>query len=278
MPNADAPWRVLEVADPSGIEPATNPAGGPGPQAADLAHAHDDGHADGRPGVPWYLVGGALGAVAAFGLAILVAVGGIAPAVSSPAGGGDGVAAGKPAASADAPRGTTSAGGATGTSGLGGAPGAAGADVVVEVAGAVVRPGLYRLAAGSRVADAVAMAGGFGPRVDAARATASLNLAARLNDGDRVIVPSRDDVSTAAPPATHGPGASGGPVRPVGPLDLNTATEAELDTLPGIGPVTAAKIVASRQEHRFAAVADLRDRKLVGAATYAKLRDLVVVH
>ena len=77
-------------------------------------------------------------------------------------------------------------------------PGAAGAEIVIEVAGAVVRPGLYRLSTGARVADALAMAGGYGPRVDAARATASLNLAARLNDGDRVITSDPDVLAPLA--------------------------------------------------------------------------------
>jgi competence protein ComEA len=149
------------------------------------------------------------------------------------------------------------------------------AELVVDVQGAVVRPGVLHLAAGSRVGDAIEAAGGFGPRVAADRVGRELNLAAVLHDGDKIAVPSRDDPGGAGG-STSGPGG-GSPGAGGGPIDLNRATASELDALPGIGPVTANKIIAAREEQPFTRVDELRSRKVVGAATFDKVKDLVVV-
>lgn len=156
-----------------------------------------------------------------------------------------------------------------------GSPAASARDgLVVEVGGAVLEPGVYRLPAGSRVGDAVAAAGGFGPRVDAALADRQLNLAAPLRDGDEVHVPVRGEPAGAGGGGTDGPAVAGSEAAPI---DLNRATAEQLDTLPGVGPVTVAKIIAAREEQPFATVDDLAARKVVGSATLEKLRPLVVV-
>jgi competence protein ComEA len=152
--------------------------------------------------------------------------------------------------------------------------GTGGKQLVVDVQGAVVRPGVIHLPAGSRIGDAIAAAGGFGPRVAAERVGRELNLAAVLRDGDQVVVPSRDDSGPAA--GGGGQGRSPAPAA-AGPVDLNHATVSELDALPGIGPVTANKIVSARDEKPFASVDELRSRKIVGAATFDKIKDLVAV-
>ena len=153
--------------------------------------------------------------------------------------------------------------------------------VVVEVAGAVAHPGVFRLPTGSRVADVIDAAGGYGPRVDTTRVGQELNLAARVQDGDRVHVASRDEAVTTSEPAgtsvagDRGGTGSGGTNG--GLVDLNLATAEALDQLPGIGPVTAAKILAAREEAPFVSVDDLRSRGILGEKTFERLRDLVAV-
>jgi len=137
--------------------------------------------------------------------------------------------------------------------------------VVVHVLGEVRRPGLVTLPSGSRVADAVEAAGGLRK----GGSTGSLNLARTLVDGEQVMV-SRDAV--AAPVSGDGGGTA------AGPLDLNTATADQLDELPGVGPVTAERILAWRTEHgRFASVDQLREVSGIGEKTFERLAPLVRV-
>jgi competence protein ComEA len=145
----------------------------------------------------------------------------------------------------------------------------AAAIVVVDVEGRVRRPGLVRLPAGSRVADAVRAAGGTGPGAVLTR----LNLARVLVDGEQVLVPGPGDPVPAA-----APGAAGGGSTPGSPLDLNAGTVESFDTLPGVGPVLAARIVAWRTEHgRFTSVDELSEVPGIGPKALERLRPLVRV-
>ena len=146
------------------------------------------------------------------------------------------------------------------------------ADVVVHAAGAVARPGVYRLAAGSRVADLLDAAGGPAPGADLDR----VNLAAPLVDGERIFVPLPDQ--EVPPVSTSGGGASTPTDAPQVPVDLNAATLDELDALPGIGPATAQAILDERERRgRFTSVEELLDVRGIGDAKLAALRDLVRV-
>jgi len=139
--------------------------------------------------------------------------------------------------------------------------------VVVDVEGAVLRPGIIELPAGSRVADAVAAAGGYSPQADLVAAASQLNLAATLRDGQQVSVPMIG--------ATGGGGSAGGAGG--GLVNLNTATPEELDALPGIGPVTVQKIVAARAEQPFGSLEELVTRKVLTNSQLDKIRDLVTL-
>jgi competence protein ComEA len=143
--------------------------------------------------------------------------------------------------------------------------------LVVYVVGAVRRPGLYRVATGSRVADAVARAGGLAKRAD----PAGVNLAAPVADGEQLVVPARLAAAVAA--AQGAPVEGVGGAAPAGPVQLSVATVEQLDTLPGIGPVTAEKIVAYRTAHgAFRSVDELDEVPGIGPSRVEQLRGLVV--
>ena len=135
--------------------------------------------------------------------------------------------------------------------------------LVVHVVGAVRRPGLFRVAEGARIADALGRAGGPTRRAD----LSAVNLAAPLADGQQVVVPVRLPPGAAPPPGATSAGAK---------VSLGIATIEQLDELPGIGPVTAQKIVDWRTAHGpFRSVEDLDDVPGIGPARIEQLRELV---
>jgi competence protein ComEA len=244
MDKSATPWRVLDDA-------------GAGPRVAKVGSDDTAASPSALPRIPWTVIAG-------FGVAAALALGAFAIAASTPRGeitidgGTSWAASGSPQES--------------------GGPPSNGAALLVDVQGAVIHPGLQEVESGSRVGDAIAAAGGYGPRVDAERAGRELNLAATLKDGDRIVVPSRDDPQGATGSGTSDSGTAGSPGGPSGGLvDLNSATAAQLDELPGVGPVTAQKIIDARSEKPFASIDELRERKVVGSSVLDKLRDLVTV-
>lgn len=128
-------------------------------------------------------------------------------------------------------------------------------EVVVDVGGAVARPGIYKLTSSLRVNDAISAAGGLVNGAD----TTKMNLAAKIGDGQKIFVPSKDE-SIKGIKSTEGL------------ISINSATEQELDTLPGIGSATAKKIIASRP---YSSVDELLTKKAVSASVFAKIKDLI---
>jgi competence protein ComEA len=148
-------------------------------------------------------------------------------------------------------------------------PPPSGGTIFVDVEGAVAEPGIRELPAGSRIADAIAAAGGYASDADLGAAATAINLAQPLGDGEQVQVPRIGETPPAPVPSTpavaggggSGDGTAGG--ASTGLVNLNTATPEELEALPGIGAVTVQKIVAARQERPFASLQDAVDRGVI---------------
>jgi competence protein ComEA len=150
------------------------------------------------------------------------------------------------------------------------------APVVVDVKGAVKHPGVYSLPAGARVVDAIERAGGLLEEADPDR----INLAQPLTDGMAFRVPfqGEQDNPPSEPSVAQSAGVSGS-LPGAGKVNINTATEAELDTLPGIGPAKAAAIVKYREEHGpFQEIGHLTRVPGIGEKTFQNLQDLITVH
>ncbi|TYP87534.1 ComEA family DNA-binding protein [Blastococcus xanthinilyticus] len=188
------------------------------------------------------------------------------PAATSPA--ATSPAATSPVATSPAAGSTTPAPGSPAPATPSAEAAAGSAPVVVSVVGRVARPGLVSLRAGARVADAVAAAGGLLPDAD----PASVNLAALVADGQQIAVGVPGAGTGVAPDGAASPGA------PPGPVDLNAAGAADLDALPGIGPVLAQRIVEHRTRNGpFRSVDELDDVPGIGPTIAAELADLVTV-
>ncbi len=141
----------------------------------------------------------------------------------------------------------------------------------VDIEGAVKNPGVYSLGDGARILDVIYLAGGFTDQTDADWLAKSINLAETVKDGDKIYINAKGDQtvnnSTQTQNQTLGTQS--------GKININSASNSQLDTLPGIGEKTIVKIVAARP---YKSVEELLDKKIVGTATYNKIKDLVIVH
>lgn len=150
-------------------------------------------------------------------------------------------------------------------------PTATAVSIIVDVRGAVNKPGVYTLPAGSRVQDALARAGDVLTNAD----TRTLNLARRVNDGEQIHVPTLGEVTV--PPPTMARGAPT-PTRLASKININTATLAELDTLPGIGPAIAQRIIDYRtQNGDFKTIEEIKKVRGIGDALFNQIKDLITV-
>lgn len=145
-------------------------------------------------------------------------------------------------------------------------------DIVIEITGAIATPGVYELPGSSRLQRAIDRAGGLRAEAD----VSSLNLAGRIGDGEKLVIPSRANTGPIAEPVASPQGSDPGNESSL--IDLNTATAAELDTLPGIGPVIAERILSYRDVNGpFTSVDRLADVEGISAAMVEEIRPLVTV-
>ncbi len=145
-------------------------------------------------------------------------------------------------------------------------------DLKVDIQGFVMSPGVYSLKNGSRVVDALSAAGGLSAEADRDYLAKNLNQAAKLTDGQKIYIPSRKEVA-GSQSFSNSPNLLGGSLDQK-KLNLNTASSFELEALPGIGAVTAAKIISGRP---YQTVDDLLKRKIVGKTVFEKIKDLLTV-
>lgn len=138
--------------------------------------------------------------------------------------------------------------------------------IVVDIQGAVVSPGVYTLEANARIKDALIAASGLSSDADREWIARNLNQAAKVQDGAKIYIPAKGEQVQAA---------STGVVSTSGLININTASSSELDKLPGIGPVTAQKIIDNRQ---YTAIEDLRSKNVVGQSVFEKIKDKISIY
>ncbi|MEK7617419.1 MAG: helix-hairpin-helix domain-containing protein [Patescibacteria group bacterium] len=142
--------------------------------------------------------------------------------------------------------------------------------LTVDISGAVQNPGVYRLKEGDRIEQAIASAGGFSTQVNKDYISKYINLALKLTDGMKIYVPFEGEIA----PISAGSGTVAG-AQTQGKVNINIASQSELEALPGIGPVTASKIISDRPYQK---IEDLLDKKIVGKATFEKIKDQIIVY
>lgn len=143
-------------------------------------------------------------------------------------------------------------------------------EIFVDVSGAVIAPGVYALLSGARINDAVIAAQGLSADADRVRIEKTINMASEVSDGDKIYMPFEGEIVEQTPITEE---SSGNNISVNdGLVDINTATQAELDGLPGVGPVTIDKIVSGRP---YSSVQELLSKEILGQATYEKVKDLV---
>ncbi len=141
--------------------------------------------------------------------------------------------------------------------------------ISVDVSGAVGKPGVYQLKDNSRIEDAIAAAGGFSGKANQEYISKYLNMAQKISDGGKVYVPFEGEQA----PVGGGSGVTGAAIN--SKININTASESELDSLVGVGPVTASKIISDRP---YQTIEDLLNKKVVSKAVFEKIKDQIVVY
>ncbi len=140
--------------------------------------------------------------------------------------------------------------------------------ISVDIEGAVVKPGVYKISADSRIQDALASAGGLSAKADREWVSKNLNLASKVNDEDKIYIPEVGELATSS-------NVLGASVNSSGLISINNASEKELDSLPGVGVVTAGKIIKGRP---YKALEDLLNLKIVSSKVFSEIKDKITLY